>query len=577
MMERKSRPPMNNTAGEGGRASDEGRRAKILVLDSDYGSVAEVRAALHEPDYRVLWASSLDEALQRVIGSRPDLALVDVNVRAGEGWDFLHRLRSGREATRLPVISLTRSDDNFGRLASLQRGADRYLVKPLQAETLRRVVNELLAAHDKRWWNLSVRATDERLRQLFFDTSTELPTLALVIEDLGERIERGERLQVYCLELEPLFRLGERNDWDWFDRLRKQFSRGLQIFVSRFIGSDVIVATSYPGANDFYCFARADGTTGRNHVAVARELERVSRMLLCQISAEPLAAEEVAIVAGGAVTQALPVDGGRILYTAIRSAKDAASRRETGYFHGLREHLMRAIRERRITTLFQPVLDLRTAGVIGYEALSRGPSGSDMESPELIFELAREFEMVWELESLCLKNVEPLLTDVCSRGFLFLNLESNFLQMLNERGTEVLEPLLPCGQIVIEVTERSAIRDYSSFRSTLHNLKDRGFMIAIDDCGSGYATLEAVAELKPDYLKVGHSLFQNVAQDPIRRRLVELVARCADSIGAIAIAECIETREQLQVCLDLGIEKGQGYVFARPAPWDEIKDRRFDH
>jgi len=575
VIERKSL--MNDAPGEGGRASDESRRAKILILDNDRSSVAEIKAALHEPDYRVLWASSLDEALQKVNGSKPDLALVDVNVHAGEGWDFLHRLRSGGETSRLPIISLTKSDDNFGRLASLQRGADRYLVKPLQAETLRRVVSELLAAHDKRWWNLSVRATDDRLRELFFDTSTELPTLALVVEDLRARVERGERLQIYCLELEPLFRLGERNDWNWFDRLRRQFSRGLQIFVSRFIGPDVIVATSYPGANDFFCFARADVTSGRSHVAVAKELERASRMLLHQISAEPAAVEEVAILAGGAVTQPLPLDAGRILYSAIRDAKDSAARRETGYFHGLREHLVCAIREHKITTLFQPVLDLRSTKVIGYEALSRGPSGSDMESPELIFELAREFEMVWELESLCLKNVEPLLNDVCSRGFLFLNLESHFLQMLNERGTEILAPLLPCAQIVIEVTERSAIRDYSAFRNTLLNLKNMGFMIAIDDCGSGYATLEAVAELKPDYLKVGHSLFQNVATDPIRRRLVELVARCADSIGAIAIAEAIETQEQLQVCLDLGIEKGQGYVFARPAPWEQIKSWQFDH
>ena len=101
-----------------------------------------------------------------------------------------------------------------------------------------------------------------------------------------------------------------------------------------------------------------------------------------------------------------------------------------------------------------------------------------------------------------------------------------------------------------------------------------GFMIAIDDCGSGYATLEAVAELKPNYLKVGHSLFHGVETDPVRRRIVELVARCADTIDAISVAEAIETEEQLNVCRELDIELGQGYIFARPAPWEALVRER---
>jgi EAL domain-containing protein (putative c-di-GMP-specific phosphodiesterase class I) len=157
---------------------------------------------------------------------------------------------------------------------------------------------------------------------------------------------------------------------------------------------------------------------------------------------------------------------------------------------------------------------------------------------------------------------------------LFFNVESHFIQELHERGTDVLLPFLRYGnRVVIEVTERSAIRDYRMFRNTLLDLKSMGFRVAIDDCGSGYATLEAVAELHPDFLKVGHSLLQNVDHDPVRRRLVDLVARCADSIGAITVAEAVETPEQLQVCRDLGIQLGQGYLFARPAPWEEFRRR----
>ncbi|HEV8659958.1 MAG TPA: EAL domain-containing protein, partial [Thermoanaerobaculia bacterium] len=86
--------------------------------------------------------------------------------------------------------------------------------------------------------------------------------------------------------------------------------------------------------------------------------------------------------------------------------------------------------------------------------------------------------------------------------------------------------------------------------------------------------LEAVAELKPDYLKVGHSLLNGVERDPIRRQLVDLVARAARMISADCIAEAIETEEQLRVTRELGIDKGQGYLFAAPGPWKEVRNWR---
>jgi EAL domain-containing protein (putative c-di-GMP-specific phosphodiesterase class I) len=263
----------------------------------------------------------------------------------------------------------------------------------------------------------------------------------------------------------------------------------------------------------------------------------------------------------------------RMLYNTMREAKDNAERRETRYRQVLREKLVRSIRDRTIKTLFQPIIDLRDRSIVGYEALSRGPAGTDIENPEVLFELARDFDLVWELQSLCIENVRPLLEEVCQRGHLFFNVESHFIQQLHNRGTGAFESFFARHQqVVIEVTERSAIRDYGTFRRALHELKTMGFKIAIDDCGSGYATLEAIAELKPDYLKVGHSLFHGVENDPIRRQIVNLVARCAETIGAGTIAEAIETEKQLDVTRELGIETGQGYLFAAPAPWEKARD-----
>ena len=559
-------------------SAEDGESPKlVIVLDDDENVGQLVRAALKAPRYRTVWYADVNAAVAAVTEERPDLALVDIGLDGtGSGWDLIRHLRSTPSGSEVPVVMLTASADTLNRAKSLRLGADRYLVKPVRAETLRRVANEMTGTRDDLWWVLNLPSEQvQRMRELFFDERTELPTLAVVVDDLRQLIDAGETLQVFCIEIEPLFRLGEKNYWDAFDELRRELVRGLHVMVSPLLGNDVVVATSHTGANDFYCFAR-------NHNGLpsqtTKNLERTALVALRSLAVDPQIAEEVMIFAGAASTQQHPVHPTRVIYNAVREAKDSAGRRETRYYHGLRERLIRSVHARTIRTVFQPLIDLTTRQVCGYEALSRGPAGSDIENPEVIFEIARDFDMIWELERLCIENVEPFLVEISKRGRLFFNLESHFIQQLQHRGIEVFEPFFEHRQsIVIEITERSAIRDYRTFRHTLQSLKTMGFKIAIDDCGSGYASLEAVAELQPDYLKVGHSLFHGLEKDPIRKRLVDLVARCADTIGALTIAEAIETDEQLQICRDLGIQQGQGYLFARPAPWDRIRDWRPDN
>ena len=549
-----------------------GRQALILVLDDDANVGTFVREVLSGSRFRTTWSSDLEHALTSLQEQPPDLAIVDIDLGGEDsGWDFLRALRADPENSAIPVVMLTGAADTLNRERSLRLGADRYLVKPVTAETLRRVAEEMLAARDDMWWTMTLRSEQAaRLRELFFDSTTEVPTMAVVVDELRRIVEDGETLAVFCIEMEPLFRIGERDLWDAFDELRREFVRGLRVVAAPILGNDVILGTSHSGANDFYCFARHGESI--NVAQTARDLERAARMALKTVAADSLLKEEVVVFAGGSSTQRQPLFAPRILYTAVREAKDSAERRETRYYHSMRERLLRTVQDRLITTLFQPIFHLETGSIIGYEALSRGPAGTELENPEVLFELARDFDLVWDLEALCIENVTPWLADVCSRGYLFFNLESHFIQQLQSRGTDVFEPFFACNrQVVIEVTERSAIRDYRTFRRTLHDLKKIGFKIAIDDCGSGYATLEAIAELQPDYLKVGHSLFHDVATDPIRHRLVDLVARLAETIGASTIAEAIETDEQLQVCRDLGITEGQGFLLARPAPWESFQ------
>lgn len=545
------------------------RQARILLLDDKPVAARVIRASLPEPTYRIVWASDIGRACDFVLSESPDAVLIRVDLERSSGWEFLSYLRSTPRGRRLPTVLLSENATEEDRRRSFDLGADRLIAGTLEPRMIRRVVNEVLQAREQTLWEFSLSAAPTRWNELLFDPTTRVASLALVFGEYRELLARGETVSVFCIEIEPLFTLGERESWDSFDRIRREFVRGLQVVLAGVLGHDVVVATSHPGSNDFYCFTRQ--TLERPLADVMRDLEAESLRLLMRIDADPILTQDIAVFVGGSVCRILDAGSPGVLYNAVREAKDLAGRRETRYLQALGDRLHRAINDAAIVTHFQPIIDLASGRIVGHEALSRGPAGTEIEKADVIFDLARDFRLVWDLQALCIRNVEPVLPEICDSGLLFFNLEASFIQQLQQRGTDVLRPFLSCGErVVLEVTERGAIRDLSTFRRGLHELKSMGFLIAIDDCGSGYATLEAVAELKPDYLKVGHSLFHGVESDPIRRRIVELVARCADTIGAVSIAEAIETEEQLAVCRELDIELGQGYIFARPAPWEAL-------
>ena len=130
---------------------------------------------------------------------------------------------------------------------------------------------------------------------------------------------------------------------------------------------------------------------------------------------------------------------------------------------------------------------------------------------------------------------------------------------------QALSPLLNLRhQIVLEVTERSAIQDIPVFREALATLREHGFRIAIDDAGSGYASLQSIAELRPNFLKVASTLVTGLHQDTIKRDVVEMLLTLSRRIDALCIAEGIETPEDLEECRRIGIPYGQGFYIGVP-------------
>jgi EAL domain-containing protein (putative c-di-GMP-specific phosphodiesterase class I) len=108
------------------------------------------------------------------------------------------------------------------------------------------------------------------------------------------------------------------------------------------------------------------------------------------------------------------------------------------------------------------------------------------------------------------------------------------------------------------------VRDFSTFRVALNEIRDQGFQLAMDDVGSGYAGLQAIAEMRPDYIKVDMSLVRDMHLDPFKRELISTIQRFTEKTDIMMVAEGVEHIDELKCLAEAGVRCAQGFLFARP-------------
>lgn len=232
------------------------------------------------------------------------------------------------------------------------------------------------------------------------------------------------------------------------------------------------------------------------------------------------------------------------------------------------------IREKKLTALFQPIVNNKAHEIHGYEALIRGPSNNALHSPVNLFETAVHYGRLVELEQLCREIAISQFKLLDLPGKLFLNASPETLTQPDYRSGCTLNTLrqtgLPPERVVIELTEQYPMEDYDLLRDALHHYKKMGFKIAIDDLGAGYAGLRMWSELRPDYVKIDRHFMQDIHEDRVKQEFVRSIRNIARELDCRVIGEGIETAEEYRVASTMGLEFIQGYYFARPTALPEI-------
>ncbi len=243
---------------------------------------------------------------------------------------------------------------------------------------------------------------------------------------------------------------------------------------------------------------------------------------------------------------------------------------------------VRALIERdQIHSLFQPILDGSTGEPIGFEALSRGPSGCPLHTPDALFSAAAKAGCLQDLERACIRSAIRSFAKLDIQGRLFLNMLPEtllgwpqFPDWLAERlGVANIDAHL----VVLELTEHGSVQHESELAAAIRPLRRMGCDIAIDDLGAGSSGLKTWSALRPEFVKVDRYFVAGIEQDPVRGEILRSVVEMARATGSQVVAEGIELPQQLSLVLELGVDYVQGFLFGQPQSTPRTTGCAFPH
>lgn len=424
------------------------------------------------------------------------------------------------------------------------------------------------------WLDLhnTIEANPE-IRRLLFDQVTGLPTTPLVFPRISALLEDRGEVSMLCVNVARYSRIEEIFGWKAFDKVMCEVAVVLDEIAGGVLRDSDVIAELMISGNAFVIVLSPPRVNAcmdpDSRIELARRVETAISEKI-QDRMEPGLYKKFGCYVGSAtVCRDENIRVERLVYDGLERALSDSYAREADDGSTRIARLADIIDRENVRTLVQPIFDLETMDVIGYEALSRGPEGSEFERPDKLFAVAYDADLVLRLERLCRKRALQAAASMPDDRLLFVNVEPEAIAdpQLRDIATAALleEASLPSSRVVLEITERAAIADFGAFRATLEYVRALGFAVAVDDAGSGYGSLQCISEVRPEWLKIDLSLVRGVDSDDVRATLVESLVTLAKRVGARLIAEGIETVEELETLRRLGVQYGQGFLLALPS------------
>jgi EAL domain-containing protein (putative c-di-GMP-specific phosphodiesterase class I) len=225
-----------------------------------------------------------------------------------------------------------------------------------------------------------------------------------------------------------------------------------------------------------------------------------------------------------------------------------------------------------LSTVFQPIFEVRedTSRLYALECLSRGPTGTNLESPDVLFDYARRKHAEERVDRACVTTALRSARNLPGAPRLSINVHATTLgrdhEFVSFLGDEAEACGIPVDRLIVEVVEHVYAWDEQAFLNVVEGLRAIGVQLALDDIGRGHSNYRMILDCRPDYFKIDGYFVQGCRNDFYRQAVLESIAGLASKFAARVVAEAVEDSGDLSTLVGLGIDLVQGWLFGRAEP-----------
>lgn len=394
------------------------------------------------------------------------------------------------------------------------------------------------------------------------------PVLSLV----HKQRRKGFRVILILFHLREYHNILKANPFAVAERLQRRIRSVFMEVVFRHVSADQIIGIKQVNPKDTLLFVQTDDEPTFDH------WHRASASICAELEHRLQAADSlnqsagIKFQSGFFVMEKAVSDPEAAVQMAYHYALATATKKLPQHFSLYRLQLEKIIESGDITVLTQPIMNLQTGDIFGWEVLTRGPRDSVLHNPAELFAFAYQAELLPQLEFLV---IHKALAEIAGRRIkeqVFINITPVSLSdpLLLDRLTNKLQRFgIPPEQVIFEITERHSIDDFEQMAGILRSYRARGFRFAVDDAGAGYSSLQSISELIPDIIKIDKSVIANIDRASVKQALLKSLLYFAENINCQVIAEGVEREEEASVLMANHVHMGQGYYFAKPEPFQQ--------
>ncbi len=559
-------------------------RLSILAIDDTPANLQVLSAALAQ-DFRFQMATSGEVGLAAAARMPPDLILLDVMMPDMDGFEVFRRLQADPQLQAIPVIFLTALSSMESEAAGLALGAADYISKPIQVETARLRIRNLIEREGLR------KAVAEKQRELerlaHYDLLTGLPNRALLADRMGQAMTQSQRraqhLAIAFLDLDGFKAVNDLHGHDAGDHLLITLAQRMQEALRE---GDTLARL---GGDEF--------------VAILPDLTEVddSATILSRLmaaAAQPVPFGEVSLQVSASLgvsfyPQAQMLDAEQLLrqadqamYMAKQAGKncfhvfDSEQDRSVRERHESMQRVRQAMAAHEFVLQYQPKVNLRSGAVIGVEAFIRWIHPErGLLPPARFLPMVEDHPLAvelgqWVIES-ALAQIErwrqaglnlPVSVNIGARHLQ----RSDFVERLRQQLAKY--PQLKPDGLALELLESSAFNNLEHVCEVIAGCRQIGIPCALDDFGTGYSSLTYLKLLPVAQIKIGQRFVRDMLDDPKDRAILRSIVDLAAVLELQVIAKGVETVEQGVKLLQLGCELGQGFAIAHPMLAAELPD-----